>query len=399
MQKLLTITVLATTLMILGDSCTGKKEKDSVLTEKKVELEKKKKEKEGLDKNIKDLEAEIAKLDTSAAKNDKAKLVSVTPVSSQGFEHFIDLQGKVEAENTSYITPRGMGGQVRAIFVKEGDNVRKGQLLLKLDDAIARQNVVTIRQSMKAVETQLALAKTVYERQKNLWEQNIGTEVQLLQSKSNMEGLQNQLKTMQESVKLAQEQVSLSNVYSNVSGVAEEVNIHIGETFTGSPMNGIKIVNTGNLKVSVNVPENYITRVKTGTPVTIVMNELNRSYNTTISLVSPSINPSSRSFIAEAKIPYIPGLKPNQIAVAKIRDYSVANAIVIPVNVVQTDEKGKYVYVMETSGDKKVARKKPVAIGELYGDNVEIKNGLRGGEQLITTGYQNIYDGQTITIL
>src|SRR5687768_16636999 len=142
MQRILT-TGIITVLLMTGSSCSNsKKEKDGGLADKKVKLEKLKTEKTTIEKDIKILDAEIAKLDTGAAKSDKVKLVGVNTVSVENFEHYVDLQGKVEAENTSYISPRGMGGQVRAVFVKEGDNVRKGQLLLKLDDAIARQNVV-----------------------------------------------------------------------------------------------------------------------------------------------------------------------------------------------------------------------------------------------------------------
>lgn len=399
MKKLLLMAWITVLVLVLGACSGGKKEKDSVVTEKKVELEKLKIDKTKIDEKIKALEAEIAKLDTGAAKSEKVKLVSVIPVTAQNFQHFIDLQGRIDAENISYISPRGMGGQVRQIFVKKGDFVRKGQLLLKLDDAIARQHVVAMKQSMGSVKTQLDLARSVYQRQKNLWNQNIGTEVQLLNAETNVKTLENQLKTMQENVNIAQEQVNLSNVYSNVSGVADEVNIHVGETFTGSPMAGIKIVNTNALKVVTDIPENYLSRIRKGTYVQIVIPDVNRSYPSTISLISQAVNPSSRGFVAEARIPYDASLKPGQSAVVKILDYSNANGIVIPVNLVQTDETSKYVYVLEKqSNGKTVARKKKVIIGEVYGENVEIKSGLTAGEQLISEGYQSLYEGQSITI-
>lgn len=392
------LTACIIVLAILTSCGGGKKEKDSVVTEKKVQLEKLKADKTTIEGKIKILEDEIAKLDTGAAKSEKIKLVSVIPVATQSFEHFIDLQGHVDAENISYITPRGMGGQVRQIFVKKGDYVRKGQLLLKLDNAVARQNVVAMRQSMGSVKTQLDLARSVYQRQKNLWNQNIGTEVQLLQAETNVKTLENQLKTMQENVKASEEQLSLSNVYSDVSGVADEVNIHVGETFTGSPMAGIKIINTSALKVVTDIPENYVSRVKKGTPVKVLVSDINRSYNSVISLISQSVSATSRGLTAEVKIPYDASLKPGQAAVVKILDYSNSNGIVIPVNVVQTDETGKYVYVLEKqSNGKTVARKKKVVLGEVYGDKVEIKTGLVAGEQLISEGYQSLYEGQSIT--
>ncbi|MGI8584076.1 MAG: efflux RND transporter periplasmic adaptor subunit [Chitinophagaceae bacterium] len=398
MQKLKLIAWIMGLMLLSACGSSSKKEQDSVVTDKKVELEKLTTDKTKIDEKIKALEAEIARLDTGAAKSEKVKLVNVIPVAAQNFQHFIDLQGRIDAENISYISPRGMGGQVRQIFVKKGDNVRKGQLLLKLDDAIARQNVVAMRQSMGAVRTQLDLARSVYQRQKNLWSQNIGTEVQLLQAESNVKTLENQLRTMQENVKIAQEQAGQSNVYSNVSGIAEEVNIHVGETFTGSPMAGIKIVNTSSLKVVVDIPENYLSRVKKGTSVQVVIADINRSYPSTISVISQSVSATSRGFTAEAKIPYDVSLRPGQSAVVKILDYSNANGIVIPVNLVQTDETGKYVYLLEkVSNGKTVARKKRVVIGEVYGDKVEIKTGLTAGEQLISEGYQSLYEGQTIT--
>ena len=387
-------------LMFLSVSCgsSSKKEKDSIVTDKKVQLEKLKSDRSKIEDKIKTLEEEITKIDTGAVRSDKVKLVSIVPVTVQNFQHFIDLQGKVDAENISYISPRGMGGQVRQIFVKKGDYVKKGQLLLKLDDVVSRQNVVAMRQSMGSVKTQLSLAQSVYQRQKNLWDEHIGTEVQLLQAKTNVESLQSQLRTMDENVTLAQQQANLSNVYSDVSGVADEVNIHVGETFTGSPMSGIKIINTGSLKVVTDIPENYLNRVKQGTHVRIVVADVNKTFNSVISLISQSVSSTSRGFTAEVKIPYDNSLKPGQSVVVKILDYSNATGIVIPVNLVQSDETSKYVYVLEKlSNGKSVAKKKQVVIGEVYGDNVEIKNGLTAGEQLISEGYQGLYEGQSIT--
>jgi membrane fusion protein, multidrug efflux system len=397
MQQITRLSLLFVLLTVYS-SCgnTSKKEREGTLTDKKVELEKLKTQKTSTEEKIKSLELEISKLDTSAVSTDKIKLVSVIPVGVEDFKHYIDLQSKVDAENVSYVSPRGMGGQVRQVYVKKGDHVNKGQLLLKLDDAVARQNVVAMRQSMSVVETQLAMAKTIYTRQKNLWDQNIGTEVQLLQSKSNVEGLENQLKTMRENVKSAQEQVNLTNVYSDVSGVADEVNVHAGESFTGGP-NGIKIVNTNSLKVITDIPENYLSRVKKGTQVQVMVPDVNKTFTSTISVISQSVSATSRGFTAEIKIPFDPALKPGQSAITKILDYSAAKSLVIPVNVIQSDETSKYVYVLEKlSNGKTVAKKKPVIIGEVYADKVEIKTGLAAGDQLINEGYQGLYEGQAI---
>ena len=400
MKKITQITTVTLLALIMASCGNSSKEGNAAINDKKAELEKLKASKAKTDEEILKLQEELNKLDPNAANSSKVKLVGVSAVTSSDFKHYIDLQGKVDAENISYISPRGGPGQVKAIYVVQGQAVRKGQLLLKLDDAIARQSVVAAKQQLEGIKTQMAFAKNIYERQKNLWEKGIGTEVQLITAKTNAEGLQDQLNSASEQVKVAVEQMNTSNVYSDVDGIADIVAVRVGETFTGMTATGpqIKIVNTRNLKVVTNVPENYISRMKRGSTVEILIPDLGKKLPSVISLISQSIDPSLRGFIAEAKIPYDPALKPNQTAIMKILDYSAPNAVVIPVNTVQSDETSKYVYVLEKSGNgKTIARKKQVNVGEVYGEFVEIKTGLSGGEQLITEGYQNLYEGQLIS--
>src|SRR4051812_4913642 len=385
--KLSFLSAIALSILSCGGE-TGNKD----LAQRKVKLEKLKKQQTQTTAEIKELEIEISKLDTAAAKVEKAKLVVLDTVQHQSFTHYIDLQGRVDAENTSYISPRGTGGQVRAVYVKKGQFVKKGQLLLKLDDAVIRQNVVAATQGLAATKNQLELARSVYQRTKNLWDQHIGTEVQLLQAKTNVDVLENQLKTQEENIKAAQEQLNMTSVVSNVAGIADEVNIHVGEMFTGSPAAGIKIVNTSNLKVVTDIPENYLARVSKGTPVLISVPDINKTYNSTISLISQSISATSRGFIAEAKVPNDKSLKPNLTAMVKIQDYSVPNAMTVPVNVLQTDEQGKFILVAVKEGNAIVARKRPVQIGELYGERLEVKSGLKTGDVIITDGFQGVYD-------
>ncbi|MEO8567644.1 MAG: efflux RND transporter periplasmic adaptor subunit [Ginsengibacter sp.] len=388
-------------LLAFASSCgnTGKKEKDGALNDKKVELQKLKTDKDKLDKQISALEQDIAKLDTSAALQEKPKLVAISPVKLQDFKHFLDLQGKVDAQNISYITPRNQGGQIRGILVKVGDHVHKGQLVVRLDNTVAMENVNAVRQQTGSLKAQLDLAKSVYARQKNLWDQHIGTEIQLLQAKTNVESLENQLKAVQANVSSAQAIANQSNVYSDVNGTVDEVTAHVGETFTGNPAQGgyIKIVNKTDLKITVTVPENYASKISKGSRVEIEIPDINKSFSSTISFVSQSIGINSRGLTAEAKVPSGMTLRPNQIAKVKILDYSSQNATVINVNTLQNDEDGKFVLVAAKEGDKLVARKRRVSIGELYGDQIEIKQGLKEGDQLITEGYQSVYDGQLIT--
>ena len=373
-------------LLLLAVACgESRKENNASLASKKAELEKLKKEQTTLTTKIKALEEAIALLDTSAGMEGKARLIAVMPVAIEDFSHYIDLQGKIDADNISYVAPpNGQGGLVTAVYIKEGDYVKKGQLLLKMDDKVLRQQI-------KVSETQLMLAKELYQRTKNLWEQNIGSEVQLLQAKTQVEALERSIET-------AQEQIKLFTVYAPAEGVADVVDVKVGELFTGASQLGpqIRIVNNKTLKAVVEVPENYMTRVRAGSPVIVTLPDTDQSFSSVVRRSSQLINPNTRTFTIEASIPG-GTVRPNSVAAVRIKDYSAPNAVVIPVNLVQTDDKGKYVYVVEKdSKGRSVAIKKPVVVGESYGDKIEIKAGLQAGMILISEGYQSVYDKQLV---
>ena len=390
-------------MTVLFAACnSGAKDKKGGLGDLKVKLEEKKKEKQKIDKEIRDLEDQIAKADPSASQQSR-KLVAVDTVRTENFSHYIELQGKIDAEGLAYVAPSGQGGLVKAIYVKAGDRVRKGQLILKLDDAMARQSVVAAQQQTGVLRARLAQAKTMYERHLNLWNQNIGAEVNVINAKAEMDALQSQLNAAQAQVRIAQEQANMSNVHAQMSGMIDAMNVKVGEFFSpqsaANPNTGIRIVNNASLKIVTEVPENYISRVKKGDKVEVVVPESSKpAYSSVISVVGGSINPTTRSFTTEAKLPSDPGLKPNQMATMKILDYESKASIAVPVNIIQTDESGKYVYVAQNENGKLLARKKRVNVGESYGGKIEIKAGLIGGEIIITEGYQTVYDGQGITL-
>ena len=401
MQNFLKISftaILAVSLVACGSNAA--KDKKGELNDMKVKLEELKKEKSGLDAQIRQLEEKIAKADPNATQT--KKLVAVDTIRVQDFSHFIELQGKIDAEGVAYVAPSGQGGVVKAIYVKTGSRVRKGQLILKLDDALARQGVVAAQQQIGGIKAQLAQAQSIYERQQNLWKQNIGTEVQVLNAKTAVETLQSSLRSAEANVRLAQEQAALSNVTAQISGVVDAVNVKVGEFFSpqsaANEHSGIRIVNNSNVKMVAGVPENYISRVKKGDSVQVVVSETGKPYYSVLNVVGASIDPTTRSFTAEAKLPSDPFLKPNQLATMKILDYKARAAVTVPVNVVQSDEKSKYVYIIEKTGDKFIVRKKIVIVGETYGSITEIKSGLTGGETIITEGYQTVYEGQAVTI-
>jgi membrane fusion protein, multidrug efflux system len=384
MNNVYRMAVIVLVAALASCSASTKKEEAGSLNDKKVRLVKLKADQEKLAQNIQQLEAEIAREDPNAAV--VAKLVSVTTLAPSNFDHYIDLQGKIITDNIYNVTPRGGAmqvSQIKAVYVKQGDAVRKGQLLLKLDDAV-------IRQQIEQARINLNYARDLYQRRKNLWDQNIGTEVELITARNNVANAE-------KSLELLNEQLAFTNVHAEVGGVVETMNARVGGLFTGDPQTGITIVNPNNLKATVDIPENYISRVKTGTPVLIQIPDINKEFNSSVSRISTLIDATSRGFTAEAKVPVAKDVKPNQLAVVKLKDYSASNVIVVPINTVQTDDKGKYVYVMVVENGKKIARKRQVAVGEIYGEQIEVKQGLQSGDQLITEGFQGLYEGQVLT--
>ncbi|MEP6844457.1 MAG: efflux RND transporter periplasmic adaptor subunit, partial [Panacibacter sp.] len=343
MQKIVNIVLFGLALFLAACSAKSDGAKGGELAAKKTQLAELKKQQQKIGDEITNLEAEIVKLDPSL-KTEKTKLVSVSAVTTGTFTHYIDLQGSVASEDISYVSPRnGQGGLVKQVFVKQGDLVKKGQQLLKLDDAVYLKN-------LQQAETQLKYAEDLYRRQKNLWDQQIGTELQLIQAKQNVDQLTDQIATIKE-------QWSMTNVYADVTGIADQVNIRVGEFFTGyigqSPQ--ISIVNNDRLKVRIQVPENYMDRINTGTRIVVSLPDVNKTFNTTASVAGKVIDPNSRSFYVDAKLPADKNLRPNQVALVKLQDYVATNAITIPVNILQTDEKGKFVLVAVNENGKWIA--------------------------------------------
>jgi RND family efflux transporter MFP subunit len=402
MKKILLV-ALATSLVWVLVACNGKaaKDKKAEIGDLKAKLEKLKKEKNGLDIQIRQVEEQLAKADPSSVH--AQKLVTIDTVTSQDFAHFIELQGKIDAEDVAYVSPAGMGGVVKAVYLKAGSPVRKGQTILKLDDALPRQGLVAAQQQAGMLKARLEQAQTIYERHQNLWKQNIGAEINVINAKAEVAALQSQLRAAEAQVRAAQEQLSQTNVTAQINGTIDQLNVKVGEFFSpqtaADPRVGqIKIVNNSNIKMVSDVPENYASRIRKGDRVEVDVPESgNPPYKSTLSVVGAAVNPATRSFTVEAKLPPDPVLKPNQLATVKILDYEAKNAVTISVNYVQTDEKGKYVFVAEKNGDKMLARKRPVVVGESYGGEIEIKSGLQSGDLIISEGYQTVYDGQAVS--
>ena len=384
-MKIKIVLAIAVSLLTAYSCNNGAENKKGNVAELKANLEKLKNKRSTLDDDIRKLEEQMNKADPESAALKNIKLVEVQPVSIQEFTHYIDLQGRVDADNISYVTPRGMPAQVKAVYINKGDNVKKGQLLLKLDDAVQLQQ-------LEGLKTQLAYAEDIKKRTKNLWDQGIGTEIQLKTAENNVKALKDQINTLTSSWQM-------TNVTSEVNGYVEQLNLRVGETFTGFTGNQpqIMIINSSSLKVVTDVPENYLGKIGKGTPVKITLPDVNLEFNSIISLMNQSVGINSRAVTTESKIPYNSKIHINQVAEVKLKDYSNPKAMIIPLTVLQTDESGKYVFVLAVENGKQVARKKKVRVGEIYGEQIEVLEGLQEGDKLISRGYQGLYEGQAVT--
>jgi RND family efflux transporter MFP subunit len=377
MKKAFTSILLMGLMVFVTVSC-GKKE-DNSLAGKKAQLAALQKDATTLTEKIQALQSEIDKLEPN--KEVKIKTVAVSPVMSQNFQHFVEATGRLEAENNVFASPQA-GGALTKVYVKIGDFVSKGQKIATIDNSI-------LRNSIQEVEIQLETAKTLFERQKNLWDQKIGTEVQFIQAKSAVESLERRINTLKS-------QDGLNVVLAPISGVVDEVRLKAGEI--AAPGIGIvRIVNFSDLKVVANVPDTYAGTIAKGDMVKIKFPDLQKEISAKLSYVSQTINQVSRTFTVEAKVPnFDKSLKPNLTAIMNVNDQSKGGAIVISESLVQNTEQGAIVYVAETEGNKKIARAKVVKTGLSYDGKVEIASGLSSGDLLITEGYQEIVDGQLI---
>ena len=370
--------LLALTALLGASSCNRK---DDSLEGKKARLAELKTQSAGLLAEIQKLEKEIAGSDSSASLEGKVKQVLTTDVQSAEFRHYVSVQGMLEAEENLMVTAK-MPGMVKEIRVKEGDVVSRGQVLAVLDDEVLRKSIDEVKAGLDQVTV-------LYEKQKSLWEQKIGTELQYLTLKNQKESLENKMTTLKA-------QVGQAQVTAPFPGVIDAVFIKTGSMAApGAPL--MQLVNTAQLKASAKVPDSYVSFIKQGDKVLVNFPDLNKDIEASVSYVGRIVDPLSRTFKIEVKLPLTdPGLKPNLLAMVRINDKSLKDAIVIEENIIQPTENGKILFVAGTEDGKQVAEQRLVTTGLSYNGRVEILSGLSRGDKLITTGYQDLSDKQAI---
>jgi membrane fusion protein, multidrug efflux system len=370
------------TLVTLFATACG--EQQEGVEAKKAQLKEYRNEAKELQSKIAALEEEIAVEDPNyATANKNATLITTLPVQHKSFEHYIQVSGSVASDRNITINAE-VPAKVTRINVEEGDHVKKGQVLIT-------QDAETIRRNIAELETSLELANTRYERQANLWKQNIGTEIQYLEAKNNKESLER---------RLASTQSQLDNyiLRAPFSGTIDEVFVKEGEvTMAGVPM--LRLVSMEDMYVVADVSEAYLGEFEKGDSVTVSFPSLDRTIQSSISTVGQVINENNRTFEVRVKLPKDNRLlKPNLLAVLEIKDYEQDSAIVVPTNLVQNDNRGDYVFVARKTEDGMTAEKKRVERGMTYNNETLIKSGLAQGEQLINEGAREVGEGGEVKI-
>jgi RND family efflux transporter MFP subunit len=370
------VVLIATSLLLIA---CGEKSTDDLIKDKNItELKNRKAT----------IQAELEKIDAALLKGNKAPeseaLVSVLTIKDTVFNHYLEIQGNVNTKENILVQPE-FGGTLTALNVKAGQRVSKGQILGKVDDA-------GMSQQLASIENQYALAKTTFERQKNLWDKKIGSEIQFLQAQA-------QMISAQKAVAQMRAQVAKTVIRAPFSGTIDDVFVERGQVVAPSPQGLMRIVNLSNMYVSTTVPETYIGKLKVGTVVDVFLTSLGKTYKGKVRQVANFINPSNRSFGIEVSVPNPDNLlRPNQVAKLKIIDYTVNNAIIVPTNVVQEDgEHNKFVFIAtNVTGKKGVAKKVHVKVGKSSDNVTEILSGLSANDVIVTEGANNIADGMKL---
>jgi RND family efflux transporter MFP subunit len=371
-MKTLTQAIIFVALVVFAAACGSS-------VDKKAELAKLKKQHDELAVKIKKLESEL-QIGDSTTKS-KVTTVSVTEAKAQEFDHYLEVQGKVDGEDNIAVSAQ-MAGAITAVYVKEGDAVRKGQTLAQIDNSVMQQQIASTKQ-------QLDFATNLYNKQKALWDKQIGSEVQYLTAKNNKENLEKALATLND-------QVEMTRIKSPINGSVEEVNLKVGQMASpGLP--AVRVVNFSSVKVVAEIAEAYAPKIKPGNKVIVFFPDFNTEVNSTIRFTSKYINPVNRTFVSEVRLgPSNVQYRANMMAVVRINDYHNPSAFTIPVTLVRETSEGKYIYVAKQENGKLVARRLPVTVGSTYNGLAEITAGITAGDKIITTGFNSLIEGELI---
>jgi RND family efflux transporter MFP subunit len=360
-------------------ACTGGEKQD--LAAKKKELAELKTKQRELSERIPMLEKEIAKLDTSLKVQAKTKLVGVDTLAPTTFNHYVEVQGQVDAKE-NVLALQLAPGVVTAILVNVGDHVHKGQVLFTTDASATEAQIATVK-------TQLNLATTVFEKQERLWKENIGSEVQYLQAKTNKEAAESQLQQLQNAVEL-------TKCKSPIDGVVDEIRLKIGDMAAPSQaMPGVRVVNNSYLVIKAKLSDAQIGLLEVGDMVKVNFPDINKTIESKVSFVGQVVDKQTRTFNVEVKLDNRDAdYKSNMIAKLLINDDVEKNVITVPTNTIQQNENGQnYVLI----ADNNTAVKRIIEVGPEYNGTTVVTKGLAKGDKIISFGYSEVVDGQKIS--
>lgn len=370
-------------LTVLAVACGAPSDDNQNLEAKKKDLEAARKEFASLKEKIEKLEKEISEEDSTFQQTENAILVSTFIAEKKPFEHKVEVRGAVESRKNVLISAQTIG-EVERVHVREGQQVTKGQVLVS-------QNADVTRNSIAELKTSLELANSVYEKQSKLWEQKIGTEIQYLQAKNNKESLDRKLAT-------AYAQLDMAIVKAPFSGTIDELPAREGEVASpGIPL--VRIVSQQDMYIKADVSERFIGKFKAGDPVEIYFPTLDKKVASKVASVGQVINPENRTFVVEVALPRIDfNVKPNQVTVLELRDYVSEATLAVPTRIIQRDEDGQFIFVVDDRGERKLARKVHVVTGISYNSQTEILEGLEGSELIVDQGYRDLTEGVEVNL-
>lgn len=380
--KYILLPFLALALVVSG--C----QEDNSLEGKKAKLAELETQLDEISGQIETLKAEIGAEDSTMTPDEVIPVeVGTTTLAKETFQHFVRVNGQVVTNNDVVIIPAA-SGIVTKVYVKEGQRVSRGQILAQIDDE-------PIRKGLEEAEKQLALATTVYQKQKNLWEQKIGSEVEYLSRKTQMEALE-------KSIEGLKAQLSNYKVRSPITGTLEEANLKTGQTASPAAVNPLappfRVVNLSDLKFSAELSEAYIPYVDKGDKVSLTFPTINETIKAKVSNISATIDPVNRTIDVEVPLKGIKlPLKANMIGELSINDKTSENALVVNQDYVQQSGSGDYLFVVRKSQNGGwIAKKQTIKTGMTYNGRVEVTEGLKAGDIIITTGLQNLVENQPV---
>ncbi len=383
------LSVLAITLVLTSCGENKKNSVENILESNNLETIRKKRaelmsEQDVLQEKIKMLDERITKLDT--AKN--IPLITTFKAQHEEFNHMLELQGNVTTKNLLVITPE-YNGILTNVYVKEGQKVTKGQILAKIDDG-------GLGQQLAQLQIQSDLAKTTFERQKRLWDQKIGSEIQYLQAKSSYE-------SQIEAVNQLKQQLAKTTVRAPFSGTIDDVITEQGSVVGAGQTPLMRIVNLEDMYIETDVPERYVADVTVGKKVQVEFPVLGKTVHTNVRQASNFINPANRTFKVEVAVPNKEkSIKPNLTARLKINDYTNENALLVPQSIISENAEGEqYVYVVKDKNveGEGVAMKVIIKTGKTQGDVIEVLEGIEDGAEIVQEGARSVRDGQTVKVL